>query len=114
MTISELSTLCAKEFPDLVAHVRVVDPRRQRIRIDLLDGTFIDVHQGPQGRYSYHWERGGDFVRFNNAPHFDEIETAPHHMHVGMKSVQPSAVRGVSTDDVRLVLQFVQRHLEHT
>lgn len=112
MTVEELANLCKVEFPILIKKVEVVDPRRKRIRLTLFDGSFIDIHQNANGRYSYHWECDGEFYRFNNAPHFDEIETAPHHLHINKQVVLPSEVRGVKEDDVRKVLKFV--HLKRT
>jgi microcystin degradation protein MlrC len=111
MTVEELANLCKSEFTTLIEKVEVVDPRRKRIRLTLFDGSFIDIHQNSNGRYSYHWECDGVFYRFNNAPHFDEIETAPHHLHIS-KQVVSSQVRGVTEEDVRKVLKFV--HLRGT
>lgn len=111
MTLEELAQLCRIEFPTLIKTVDVVDPRRKRIRLTLFNGSFIDIHQNSNGRYSYHWECDGEFYRFNNAPHFDEIETAPHHLH-SKQEVLPSKVRGVTEEDVRTVLKFV--HLRMT
>jgi len=111
MTAGEIAAICEREFSGLVTRVEVVDPRRDRIRLTLSDGTFIDIHQNNEGRYSYHWARGEAFVRFNNAPHFDPWETTPHHLHLGGDAVVPSDVRGVTEADVRRVLQFIQARL---
>lgn len=113
MTVDELANLCKEEFPGLIEAAEIVDPRRKRIRLTLFNGSFIDIHQNSNGRYSYHWEFNGEFYRFNNAPHFDEIETAPHHLHINSQEVLPSAVRGVTVDDVRTVLKFVHSRVTH-
>lgn len=35
-------------------------------------------------RYSYTYVRGGEHVfRYDNAPHYPDLETFPHHKHVG-------------------------------
>lgn len=73
MTLDEVAALCRNEFPHLVRAVLLADPRRGRIRLSLTDATFIDIHQNPDGRYSYHWQREDGSFRFNNAPHFDQI-----------------------------------------
>ena len=111
MTLDEIATLCRVEYPRVVKSIFVFDPRRNRIRIELVDGSFLDIHQTSEGRYSYHWEREDGFYRFNNAPHFDHIESAPHHLHIGNERVIPSDIRGVTEDSVRKVLQFVEEHL---
>lgn len=54
MTVDEISRLCKEMFPELVRAVLVQDPRRNRIRIDLMDSSFIDIHQNHGGRYSIH------------------------------------------------------------
>jgi len=110
MTVEEISGICSAEFPEVVVRAFVADPRRGRIRLDLRDGSCLDIHQKKGGGYSYHWQRVSDTIRFNNAPHFDHLETAPHHMHVGAE-VQPSDIRGVTEEDVRKVLQYVSAML---
>jgi hypothetical protein len=113
MNVDELANLCKVEFPALIEAVEIVDPRRKRIRLTLFNGSFIDIHQNSNGRYSYHWECNGEFYRFNNAPHFDEIETAPHHLNINKQEVLPSVVRGVTVEDVRTVLKFVHSRVSH-
>jgi hypothetical protein len=111
MNFDDLVNLCNIEFSALVEKVEIADPRRKRIRLTLYDGSFIDIHQNANGRYSYHWECNGNFYRFNNAPHFDEIETSPHHLHIGKEKVLPSQVRGVTKEDVIKVFKFVYEKL---
>ena len=106
MTIDEIAAVCAAEFPEAVKHASVADPRRGRIRLDLRDGSFLDIHQNTGGGYSYHRQRAAGIIRFNNAPHFDHIDSAPRHLHVGTE-VRASNVRGVTEEDVRKVLQYV-------
>ncbi|AFM42968.1 hypothetical protein Desaci_4105 [Desulfosporosinus acidiphilus SJ4] len=113
MMIEEIANLCKLEFPSLIEKVEIVDPRRKRIRLTLFDGSYIDIHQNANGRYSYHWECDKGFYRFNNAPHFDDIETAPHHLHICKLKVLPSEVRGVTEEDVRKVLKFVHKRVSN-
>ena len=110
MTVDEIAAICSAEFPEVVVCAFVADARRGRIRLDLRDGSCLDIHQTSGGGYSYHWQRASDAIRFNNAPHFDHLETAPHHMHVGSE-VRPSDIRGVTEEDVRKVLQYVSAML---
>lgn len=106
MTANEIAAICSAEFPEVVVRTFVADARRGRIRLDLRDGSYLDIHQKAGGGYSYHWQRASAAIRFNNAPHFDHLETAPHHMHVGAE-VRPSTIRGVTEEDIRKVLQYV-------
>ncbi len=111
MTEQEITRLCEEAFPNLVERVYVQDPRRNRLRVDLVDGSFIDIHQNPGGRYSVHWQQHGKTYRFNNAPHWDEVETAPHHFHDADHSVHPSPITGITAQDVTTVLQFVSQQI---
>ncbi|PSR21462.1 MAG: hypothetical protein C7B45_10560 [Sulfobacillus acidophilus] len=111
MTVDDVRRVCQETFPELVREVYIQDSRRNRIRIILVDGSFIDIHQYPEQRYSVHWERQGVSYRFNNAPHWDHIETAPHHFHDADQSVHPSPIAGITPSDITKVLQFVAGHL---
>ena len=44
------------------------------------------------GKYSFHWQkRDGMLVkRWDNAPHFPDLPNAPHHIHLGDKTVLPN------------------------
>lgn len=48
-------------------------------RVSLEDGTII------KDDYSYHYQKSDNdlIFRYDNAPHHPEIETHPHHKHVG-------------------------------
>jgi len=51
------------------------------------------------------WQRNGNLItRWNNAPHHKDIETFPHHKHVGSKdNVQPS--KEISLEDILGVIE---------
>jgi hypothetical protein len=60
----------------------------ERLRIFLLDESFVDVWLSRSGKYSYHWEQRhvrGLIHRHDNAPHskWKEIKTFPKHFHDG-------------------------------
>jgi hypothetical protein len=80
------------EFADIVVDTDLEllptgDPRR--LRIWLIDSSFIDVFLSLSGRYSYHWQRTIDadnaIYRHDNAPHarWSHIATFPKHFHLG-------------------------------
>lgn len=57
-----------------------------KLRLDIIDGSVVDVFQSVYGKYSYHWERGmidGSIYRHDNAPHkkWKKIKTFPKHFH---------------------------------
>lgn len=115
---SELADLVVAEFPDIVTAVNVMAPGEAKLRLFIRDGSHLDIWFNEKGRYSYHWERKGTGMtayRFNNAPHHPHVETYPHHLHEDKPdSVKPSPVRGVSREDVMLVLEFVRQTLGRT
>ncbi len=64
-----------------------------RYRIKLKDGSTIEIterllEEGKRletTKYRYHWQaQSGKLIkRWDNAPHHPEIDTFPHHIHVG-------------------------------
>lgn len=110
MTEHEIRVLCQAEFEDLVSAVASLDARRGRVRVSFHNGSFLDIHQHGPG-YSYHWQGHNTFIRFDNAPHFPDMTTAPHHLHIGDRQVTVSEVRGVSAVDLQRVLRFIAESL---
>ena len=60
----------------------------EKLRIFLLDESFVDVWLSTSGKYSYYWEQRhvrGLIHRHDNAPHskWREIKTFPKHFHNG-------------------------------
>ncbi|KPA17536.1 hypothetical protein MHK_002250 [Candidatus Magnetomorum sp. HK-1] len=57
-----------------------------KLRINLIDGSIIDIFYSISGKYSYHWERrtiNGSLYRHDNAPHskWRTVNTFPKHFH---------------------------------
>lgn len=77
------------EFSDIVIDVQLrftPSGAVERLRIFLVDDSFIDVWLSMSGKYSYHWEQRfvkGLIYRHDNAPHsnWKEIKTFPKHFH---------------------------------
>ncbi|WP_026630000.1 toxin-antitoxin system TumE family protein [Dyadobacter alkalitolerans] len=59
-------------------------------------------------RYAFHWqkENGDLLIRWDNAPHFPNTPTFPHHKHIGLASVEESV--DISLEDV---LTFIQAEI---
>jgi hypothetical protein len=61
---------------------------RLRAQLEFIDGSLLylreTVLEGIERKYSYHWQNadGNLLIRWDNAPDW-EIETFPHHKHVG-------------------------------
>jgi len=73
---------------------------RFKARVRLINGWLMDVweHRTPElRRYSYHVFSGRRLiVRWDNAPHYKDVPTFPHHKHIGEK-VEPSEEMNVES-----------------
>ena len=107
----------AKEFSDVVLDTRILklpsgEPLKLRVRI--VDGSFLDVWISISGKYSYHWERrhiDGTIYRHDNAPHkaWARIKTFPRHFHDGVdENVVESELNSIPQKAIRAVLRFVR------
>ncbi|MCX6649749.1 MAG: DUF6516 family protein [Candidatus Bathyarchaeota archaeon] len=76
-------------YPDIVTDAtihRKPSGTIEKLRLLLVDDTFLDVWLSPSGRYSYHWERrgvNGTIYRYDNAPHKRGGKRAFPHFHDG-------------------------------
>lgn len=125
MTISSIynkqQTIALTEFTDIVLKARILslptgDPLK--LRLDIVDGSLIDVFVSLRGRYSYHWERRliakGDLYRHDNAPHahWRHLSTFPKHFHDGSQDhVVASHISDDPEEAIREFLTFVQHKL---
>ena len=58
--------------------------------------------------YSYQLYTDHPLTRWDNAPHFPEILTFPHHYHNLKGEVETSALKGVVLDDLAIVLKNIK------
>jgi hypothetical protein len=85
-------------------------PERQGIvegRVKFHDGSLLDFdevvlirnEQIVKLRYAYHYQNASGEVifRYDNAPHYPNIFTYPHHKHVGTAGIEPAQVPDLST-----------------
>ena len=87
-----------------------LDDETLRVILYLKDGTNLRVAEQWAGevlkRYSYYWLNGANELKvgWDNAPHHTEMESFPHHKHVGQRgNLQPS--RETSLEEVMRVIQ---------
>ena len=116
-----LRTIARTEFADVIVSARVIalpsgDPLK--LRLDIADGSLLDVFISVSGRYSYHWDRrmlsDGDIYRHDNAPHdrWRGAVTFPKHFHNGSEdNVVASYIADEPEDALREFLVFVRRKL---
>ena len=120
-TYRALRQIALNEFADLVVDARIMalptgDPLK--LRLDIVDGSLLDVFLSVSGRYSYHWDRrmtpAGDVYRHDNAPHnrWRAVPSFPKHLHYGAEdNVIESALSGDPPTALREFLTFVRQKL---
>jgi hypothetical protein len=116
-----LRQISQREVPDIVLDAQIHllstgDPHK--LRINIVDGSFLDVFLSASGRYSYHWERrlipAGDLYRHDNAPHrrWRHIVTFPKHFHEGREDhVVESHISDHPREALREFLEYVRQKL---
>lgn len=109
------------EFNDVIAAgsvLRLPSGEALKLRLQLIDDSFLEVNVSATGRYSYHWERRligrTDIYRFDNAPHnaWRKVATYPSHFHNGSdEQVEASDLSLDPSQAIRQVLAFIRRKL---
>jgi hypothetical protein len=91
-----------------------------KLRLDIIDGSIVDVFCSARGKYSYHWEKstmGESIYRHDNAPHkkWKNVKTFPKHFHKGSDN---KVVESSISDDpfiaIEQFLNFVRDELIRT
>ena len=75
----------------------------QKLRLEIIDGSVLDVFVSSRYLYSYHWERrhlDGTIYRHDNAPHkrWRRIRTFPKHFHDGSEAEEDCKESYISDD----------------
>lgn len=86
--------------------LRVTAVLRDGSRLELREFLFADGSR----KYAYHWMAADGSLRrrWDNAPHWPDVATAPHHVHLsGPASPDPSTI--TTLEDL---LQFLEETLE--
>jgi hypothetical protein len=104
------------QFSDIVRSYEVIQYEveglhaRLKMRVFLVDGSQLHVREtvlsGQRRKYAYHWqdEAGQLRVRWDNAAHWPEIATHPHHKHVSGEN-QVEASEATSLEEVLIVIR---------
>jgi len=86
-----ISDLSMNEYPDIVEDTQThhtPSGAPAKLRIHIVNGSYLDVWLSASGKYSYHWEQRhitGQIHRHDNAPHpkWSHLKTFPKHYHAG-------------------------------
>jgi len=108
----------ADEYNDIVESIENIEiteeerVSRLKAKVRLFDGTVLWVREVRVKEiidaYSYYWLRPDEtvIIGWDNAPHHREINSFPHHKHVGNK------VELSQENNLREVLSFIRNFLK--
>ena len=120
-TYRALAHLAQQEFSAIVAATTFVggtSANPNKLRLSLIDHSFIDIWLSSDGDYAYHWEQrrqSGRMYRWDNAPHHPHITTFPNHFHDGdEQTILESRLSTTPEVALREIFTFVQRQLDQT
>ena len=116
-----LRSIALHEFADVVLRAEIVfapTGDALKLRLEIVDDSFLDIYLSASGRYSYHRDRrltsGGDLYRHDNAPHqrWRGVGTYPKHFHQGNEGkVVDSHISDDPEAAIREFLAFVHHKL---
>jgi len=116
----QLEALATSEFDDIVEDAEMIHSytgRVRKLRIILIDQTFVDIWYSADGEYSFHWEQSmirNSIYRHDNAPHgkWSHILTFPRHCHDGVQdNVVESHLSPVPATALREFLSIARKKI---
>ena len=117
-TYQALARLALDEFEDIVTGTVFVggtSASPNKLRLNLTDGSFLDIWLSADKDYAYHWEQrrqSGRLYRWDNAPHHRHVGTFPAHFHDGDENtIIESHLSSVPEVALRQILSFVRQRL---
>jgi hypothetical protein len=115
-----LKTIAEIEFRDIVINGDIIltySGLARKLRLFLIDGTFIDIWYSPEGEYSFHWEQRGirdSIYRHDNAPHgkWSTLKTFPKHCHIDVdRNVSESFIPDEPEEAMRAFIKIIRDKL---
>jgi hypothetical protein len=111
-TIDERVRQIEQRYAHLVQDVLVLRLTDETLKLTLVlnDGTTLRVTERWQGaaltRYSYYWLDAGNRLKvgWDNSPHHTQVESFPHHKHVGERA-NPAASLEKNLEGVMAVVE---------
>lgn len=116
----QLKEIVDCEYNDITEESEIIFSyagRARKLRLKLIDNTFIDIWHSQEGEYSFHWEQRhirNTIYRHDNAPHkkWSSIRTFPKHCHDGIQgNVTESNLSDNPNDALREFLAIVRKKM---
>jgi hypothetical protein len=120
-TYETIQRLSLNEYPDIVEDAQILyatSGTPLKLRVYIIDGSYMDIYLSESGKYSYHWEQrhiNGQLYRHDNAPHpkWRRVETYPKHYHEGSEDhVVESNIPDDPAEAADTVLGFIRMSLK--
>jgi hypothetical protein len=117
---NKLREIANSEYDDIIKESDIIfsyTGRARKLRLMLVDDTFIDIWYSTEGEYSFHWEQRNlrdTLYRHDNAPHkrWEYIKTFPKHCHDGFQeNVTESNLSDIPEQAMREFLAIVRQRL---
>lgn len=119
LTYRMLEQITKTEFSDIVKNCNLIGGRSaqpNKLRVFLIDGSFLDVWLSEENDYSFHWEQRavrGLIHRWDNAPDHPEVVSFPHHFHDGKENnILSSSLKADMIGAFKEVLTFIRAKLK--
>jgi hypothetical protein len=119
ITYRMLEQITKTEFSDIINKTALIGGKSaqpNKLRVFLIDGSFLDVWLSEENDYSFHWEQRavrGLIHRWDNAPDHPDIESFPHHFHDGKENnILSSQLNNDMIDAFKEVLTFIRAKLK--
>ena len=116
----KLELIATNEFADIINESVIIysyTGRARKLRLKLIDKTFIDIWYSLDGDYSFHWEQRevrNTIYRHDSAPHkkWKRIKTFPKHCHNGtQENVIENYISEIPERAIRDFLDIVRNRL---
>lgn len=116
----QLKEIAVKEYSDIVEDTEIIFSHAgsaRKLRIKLIDNTFVDIWYSLEGDYSFHWEQKSvrnTIYRHDNAPHlkWSNIKTFPKHCHDGIQdNVEESLIPDDPKEALRVFFSIVKQRI---
>ena len=116
----QFENIANNEYGDIIENAEIIYShagRARKLRLELIDGTYVDIFYSVENNYSLHWEQKNvrnTIYRHDNAPHkkWSNIKTFPKHCHDGdQDNVTESNLPDNPDTALRFFLTFVRKKI---
>lgn len=112
--IKRLAEIAKEEFKDIVTDTEIL--HAVRLRLELVDGSTVDILYPMREKYSFHWRQEDKVFRINTAPHHPQIASFPRRMHYeNEERIIEDAITSSSAspeENLRRVLKWIRENLK--